>query len=124
MAAGFVLTNTFYFPGDEPEQFEVASWFLADNIMPFRIIRVLKPPVKKGDVLQVAVATSRIAKELSNLSMFPPMAATVSVLLVILDTLKVTKDIYCIVYCFNYREQSVNVRLACFQSRARLDVLL
>ncbi|PFH49314.1 hypothetical protein AMATHDRAFT_5016 [Amanita thiersii Skay4041] len=59
--------------------------------MPLRIVRVPKPGTKNV-ALEVAVTTMTLTRDLSNMTMFPPVAATASVLLLILQTVKNNRD--------------------------------
>ena len=62
-----------------------------DGVMPLRIIRVLgQPSINKEDALRIALTTSTLAKELSNLSAFPPIIAASSILLIIFQTVQVS----------------------------------
>ncbi|KAK2462508.1 hypothetical protein APHAL10511_005478 [Amanita phalloides] len=69
---------------------EIQQQYYVDSVvvMPLRSIRIPRPQFDKSDVIGAVVATSALAKELSNLSMFPPIVATASVLLLILQTVQ------------------------------------
>ncbi|KIL57627.1 hypothetical protein M378DRAFT_112740 [Amanita muscaria Koide BX008] len=74
--------------------------------MPLRITRIPKPSIKKDAALQIGVTASSIAKELSALAMFPPITASVTVVLLIFDTLKSIED---------NKENCVNLAHRCAQ---------
>ena len=61
-----------------------------DGVMPLRIIRIPRPVINKEDALRIALTTSSLAKELSNMSAFPPLVAAASILFLIFQTVQVS----------------------------------
>ncbi len=58
--------------------------------MPLRMVRIPQG-TGKTDALRITLTMSMLANELSNISVFPPVIAATSILLVILQTVQVSK---------------------------------
>jgi hypothetical protein len=78
-----IVTN-----GEKEALFKLTE--LCDGLMPLRIIRIPQPLINKEDALRIALTTSSLAKELSNMSAFPPLVAAASILLLIFQTVQVS----------------------------------